>query len=757
MLWSSISIAYPPFLFSSAIALGPPLVARASTPSTPNPISVAPSQYWFVPPRWAIACGHVLTVAREGDDGPWSSFALRVGTPAQDVRVLVSTSSQVSWIVLDGQGCVSGDGTCATARGGLFNVNTSSTWNPNGFWQLGNERNLGIFANGLFGNDTIGLGYQGSGGPTLQNQILATIRTKQFYLGMFAVNPKRTNYTGLAEQGQSSFMTSLHQQNLIPSVTFGYTAGAPYRMLLALRGSRINAHDTAGLKKVLGSLTLGGFDQSRFSPTNMSFSFAPDNDRDIVVGIQSIVSKDQDGTSHDLLATGVNAYIDSTVPHIWLPLKACEAFEKAFGLTYDAENEIYPVTNALHEKLVAQNASITFTLGNSDSGGETIDIVLPYDSFDLQAQPPYTANATKYFPLRRAANETQYTLGRTFLQEAYLTVDWERGNFSVSQCLFDPGMTQEKLIAIKSINATAISQHQGKSSAGKTIGIGVGVSVPIVLLAGAVVAFIVLRKRRRRRQVARPTIKEHDDEAERIRQGFAKAELDTSDENARYEMGEGDKLGNRVYEAWVDEKARHPGLHAELIGDGSRAELIGSGNNASELSSRERLRGPYHEMFDPSIPAVELPAHMPQELPASPLRTFSRSSKSAQSFRSANMSPVRSSNEASPLHRPSDRRNATNHGPARSPASSASRVQSSQSQTLMLSQASRAPSSPSSSGPYSPQEQEPFSPISPIDSTSHQGLFSLGESLAKPPEPTLPPKSSSARYGQKQASSRTGQ
>lgn len=55
---------------------------------------------------------------------------------------------------------------------------------PNGFWQLGNEGKLGIFANDLFGNDTIGLGYQ------LENQIRAAIGTKQFYMGMFAVNLK---------------------------------------------------------------------------------------------------------------------------------------------------------------------------------------------------------------------------------------------------------------------------------------------------------------------------------------------------------------------------------------------------------------------------------------------------------------------------------------------------------------------------------------------------------------------------------------
>ncbi|KAL8967553.1 MAG: hypothetical protein Q9183_002863 [Haloplaca sp. 2 TL-2023] len=211
MLWLSIAfvsilLRLVPWTFARDVALLP-----RATSSDPEPISVSPSQYW------------------EGNDGPWSSFTLQVGTPVQDVRVLVSTSSQVSWIVLEGIGCRANDEVCANARGGLFDMNASSTWESNGFWQLGNERNLGIFANGLFGNDTLGLGIPGSGGPTLGNQIMAMIGTEDFYLGMFAINPKRTNYTGITEQGQASYMTTLKEQNLIPSVSFGYTAGAQYR------------------------------------------------------------------------------------------------------------------------------------------------------------------------------------------------------------------------------------------------------------------------------------------------------------------------------------------------------------------------------------------------------------------------------------------------------------------------------------------------------------------------------------------------
>ncbi|KAL8729178.1 MAG: hypothetical protein Q9166_004917 [cf. Caloplaca sp. 2 TL-2023] len=447
-------------------------------------------------------------------------------------------------------------------------MNASSTWQPNGFWQLGNERNLGIYANGLFGNDTIGLGIQGSGGPTLSDQIMAVIGTQQIYVGMFAVNPKRTNYTGITEQGQASYMTSLRDQSLIPSVSFGYTAGAPYR-----------------LKKVLGSLTLGGYDQSRFKANNMSFSFAPDTDRDIVVGIQSIISTDQDGTTHDLLPTGINAYVDSTIAQIWLPLEACRAFEKAFGLTYDPENNLYPVSNTLHKQLLAQNASIAFTLGNSDSGGQTIDIALPYDSFDLQAKPPFTANATRYFPLQRAANDTQYTLGRTFLQEAYLIVDWERQNFSISQCSFDPDISRQHIVPIQPVNGTTPGQH-GATATGKVIGIAVGISVAVILVAGGITAFVVIRKRRRMHQADQIAGKGADDEAEKIRQGFAKAELDTDSNHALYEMDDpSNDPQSKIPQDLMHGEVKHAALHAELIGDRMIAEMRGSGRLASELPS----------------------------------------------------------------------------------------------------------------------------------------------------------------------------
>lgn len=66
----------------------------------------------------------------------------------------------------------------------------------------------------------------------------------------------------------------------------------------------------------------------------MSFTFAEDISRDLTDGLQA-VSASFLGISHSLLPQGIFTFIDSAVPAIWLPLAACQQFEKVFGLTWD--------------------------------------------------------------------------------------------------------------------------------------------------------------------------------------------------------------------------------------------------------------------------------------------------------------------------------------------------------------------------------------------------------------------------------------
>lgn len=166
-------------------------------------------------------------------------------------------------------------------------------------------------------------------------------------------------------------------------------------------------------------MTLGGYDSSRFVPNNVVFNFASDISRDLVVALRSIQFTDSSTTNKELLPSGsILTFIDSTVPHIWLPIDACKAFETAFGIAYDNKTQLYLVNDTLHSTLMKQNASLSFVMGNEVQGGETVHINFPYAAFALQVGYPIVNSTTRYFPLRQAANDSQYTLGRTFLQEA---------------------------------------------------------------------------------------------------------------------------------------------------------------------------------------------------------------------------------------------------------------------------------------------------------------------------------------------------
>ena len=152
-------------------------------------------------------------------------------------------------------------------------------------------------------------------------------------------------------------------------------------------------------------------------------SLASDASRDLVVGLNSIIST---STNHpitqqrSLLPTPILTFIDSTLPYIYLPYEACKQFESTLGLTWNEMDEMYWVNDTLHESLLSSNLTFTFGIGDTNAKGPTIEIVLPYASFDLEVKYPFENKTTRYFPLQQAVNESQYTMGRAFLQEAYV-------------------------------------------------------------------------------------------------------------------------------------------------------------------------------------------------------------------------------------------------------------------------------------------------------------------------------------------------
>lgn len=480
-LWTLPSVLLAGIVMHASVAAVDVRVANTTTLAAP--IAFAPDGSWH------------------GIDGSWSTFTLRVGTPEQLVSTLVSFASYQTWVVLN-LACNTAEdpSSCDSARGGTFNNASSSTWNDIGLFAFSIEHNLdgddGEYEGAAdYGYDTVGLEGVGDNGPTVKNTTVGAFATLNYYLGVFGLNPKRTNFTDYND-GSPSYMSLLKAQNEIASLSAGYTAGARYR------------YSSAG---ALASLTLGGYDSSRFVENDIDFPFAADNGRDLVVAIQDITTPSQIDNNPQpikLLPNAVYAYIDSTVPQIWLPVEACLVFEAEFGLVYDNATELYLVNDTLHTELLQRNPNVTFHLAIGLDGGNNVQIELPYAAFDLTAQPPYLGlgNTTNYFPLRRADNASQYTLGRTFLQEAYLTVDWEAQRFNVSQATFNQS-AQEQLVVIPpftgaSTSGSPSSSHKSSSSinGGTIAGIVVGVLAALGLIACAVMWYLHRRNKARKQR-----------------------------------------------------------------------------------------------------------------------------------------------------------------------------------------------------------------------------------------------------------------
>ena len=187
--------------------------------------------------------------------------------------------------------------------------------------------------------------------------------------------------------------------------------------------------------------------------------------------------------------------IDSSTPFLWLPEAVCTQVEKTLGLTYDGDLELYTFGNrsGQYETLVNWNLTFQFTIADLPGSSNSLALKLPYAAFDLELTYPYPGlNATensppmKYFPLRKAINSTQYTIGRAFLQETYLVIDYERNNFSIYNAKFPPNALQDiNLVDItRPENSTfkwPTTASASRLSEGAIAGVAVGSSAVLTL------------------------------------------------------------------------------------------------------------------------------------------------------------------------------------------------------------------------------------------------------------------------------------
>jgi hypothetical protein len=212
---------------------------------------------------------------------------------------------------------------------------------------------------------------------------------------------------------------------------------------------------------------------------------------------------DNSGNSQNFVAT-----IDTTLPYLWLPRAVCDQLETIFGLTYDVSTDHYIVNDTMHALNIDNIVSVMIKFADSVTSPNSTTITLPYAAFDLTASWPIYSNDTNYFPLRRAPNGI-YALGRTFLQESYLTVDYERGNFSVAQATFSASGPSSVIVPIN--RPAFVIQTPSRSGLGTGAIAGIAAGGGVILIALLLLAFFLWRRSKKKAAAAKKAAKEEEE------------------------------------------------------------------------------------------------------------------------------------------------------------------------------------------------------------------------------------------------------
>ena len=298
-----------------------------------------------------------------------------------------------------------------------------------------------------------------------------------------------------------------------------------------------------------GSLTLGGYDQSRTLGTVGSFDLDGSTPVasliDISMGVQTGGSPFNTTNITGLYQFGGNtsarAIINPALPYMFLPQATCDAIAEYLPVTYQSSSGLYTwnTNDPNYNKIVSSPAYLMFTF--AESAATNFSVKVPFPLLNLTLETPILSTPQPYFPCKPYFTpDGNYHLGRAFLQATFMGVNWDQLKFFLAQAP-GPNSGPSQITTIKSsdtdINANPIDTFQNswsqtwtalpggtssppssadggnstsatpiqKSSSGLSdsakIGIGVGIGIlAVLLLAG--VGLCLFRRRGRERQSA---------------------------------------------------------------------------------------------------------------------------------------------------------------------------------------------------------------------------------------------------------------
>ncbi|GAP86299.1 putative aspartic-type endopeptidase [Rosellinia necatrix] len=469
-----------------------------------------------------------------GPDGPWPAVEVTLGV---DQKIALYPGREFQSFLLTSDYC-NGNDTCPATKARLYNKaqaqvdNTGSAgeiqWAPgpnfmNGLAMAGENAQSWI--------DNMDLG-----GLTVPNVSLALLSAS------YAVYPDDTWYplsAGCLGIGAPGTVNQTFTTNSGPAINASLIPG----WLDAenqIPSNSFAMHIGSANPAMPGSLYFGGYDRNRIIGDILTEA----DDYTKAISLQDIAITVVDGSSpwdfeskDGLLATnnasisaaGIKVSVDGCSPYLTLPKSTCDAIASHLPVTYNKNLGLYiwQEDDPKYSQIVSSASSLDFTfLAGSNTKHVTISV--PFRHLNLTLSEPLVDSDQQYFPCYTGS--TQYTLGRAFLQDAFVGANWDSKTWWLAQA---PGpniptaevvtlassdtqiqasendwkeswsgswkaLTPEDIAGSQTVTPPSPSSSTTSSkglSTGAVAGIGVGVGLAVLAIIGAL-AFLFFRSRK---------------------------------------------------------------------------------------------------------------------------------------------------------------------------------------------------------------------------------------------------------------------
>ena len=374
-----------------------------------------------------------------GPDGPWQAVTVELGTPSQKLNLFPGSTFET--IILEDAICDGQISPCG--KGGLFNASESSSIDDTSItysghstgdavdWTFGAMLNQG---SSIYVTDTLSIG-------SFPHSFLVPSISIRMMLNVSSTYPDGSKYP--LQAGQLALGASTTNQSF--SVPDGPSINASLAPnYLAKHGDLPSAsyglHIGSAALKLPLSLWLGGYDASRIIGPVSAQPYSADvaNNNFIIDLLDIEIGVDHGGSpfsyhskagiladSNDSISA-IPVIVNPTAPYLYLPNSTCAALATDLPLTYHWAYGLYfwNVSDPKFHTIVTSPTYMSFIFRGS---AQNLTIKVPFGLLNLTLGPPLVDEPTQYFPCTTPQNSASYSLGRAFLQAAFIGVDWDQG------------------------------------------------------------------------------------------------------------------------------------------------------------------------------------------------------------------------------------------------------------------------------------------------------------------------------------------